>query len=67
MCHYFTCRRYLSDRPAPPHDSSAGHLLQVNVSMDLFAVREIDEVGFTLSLELGLYIEWIDTRCNQWQ
>ena len=53
--------KYLKDVPAPPEDESKGQL-EVNVSMELLQILQVNDVNFKLRLQLGLTMEWVDRR-----
>ena len=51
---------YIKDVPAPP--LKKGSLSQVNVSVDVLSILEINEVDSWLSLQFELHMVWFDPR-----
>ena len=51
---------YLKEIPAPPLADQ--ELTNVNVSLELLAVLDINEVDSVISLQYGMHLSWMDPR-----
>lgn len=53
-------RSYIKDIPAPPKLMNI--LTEVNISVDIFAILEINEVDSLISIQFQLDMTWFDPR-----